>query len=336
MKRQTRRTEASESLLPLVDSLFGLNGAGAVIAFVFLINMGHITPSTAPNIDNVLNEMLDDLKRQSATVADLRSQTEQAREEAAESQSKLGEEAKRFTSLYESAADAADQANKAAEDSRREADAVNKKLEGVRKNRKTRVIFVLDSSQSMAAGLRSARGNGMMLARTLPLALKHVEFGVITFHGETVDEFPLQVLTRKVSNGPTSLESLEVFFSAMKPVSGDTCVERVLTKAMNDLDQGSDQYGSEVLLLCADVGPGDLHGYERTAGDRVIAKVARWANQPNRNRRIVAIQTGRDTGDHQPFFEGLGSVNADSAFTTELASMFPLVFQAAFVGEGES
>ena len=175
-----------------------------------------------------------------------------------------------------------------------------------------------------------------MLARTLPLALKQVDFGVITFHGETVDEFPLQSLTRKVSNGPTSLESLEAFFSAMKPVSGDTCVERVLTKAMNDLDKGSDQYGSEVLLLCADVGPGDLHGYKKAAGDRVIAQVSRWANQPNRNRRIVAIQTGRDTGDHQPFFEGLGAVNADSAFTTELASMFPLVFQAAFIGEGES
>ena len=135
MKRRTRSNEASESLLPLVDSLFGLNGAGAVIAFVFLINIGYITPSTAPDIDNVLNEMLDDLKRQSATVADLQTQTEKARKEAAESQSKLGEEAKRFTSLYESAADAADQANKAAEDSRREVVAANKTLEGVRKNR---------------------------------------------------------------------------------------------------------------------------------------------------------------------------------------------------------
>ena len=56
MKRRTRNNEASESLLPLVDSLFGLNGAGAVIAFVFLINMGHITPSTAPNVENVLNK----------------------------------------------------------------------------------------------------------------------------------------------------------------------------------------------------------------------------------------------------------------------------------------
>ena len=55
---------------------------------------------------------------------------------------------------------------------------------------------------------------------------------------------------------------------------------------------------------------------------------------------MIAIQTddgesGVDSKDHEPFFEGLGAANEDSVYTTTLAQIFPLVFDAAFVGEGK-
>ena len=329
MKRMYSTGDVSS--VTMIDILLGFIGSGFLIGLVTLLTPAMNEGSNSLDLTKAVQGYVEELKQTGQIIATLEDEADQARQFAADANKKLQDASQKFATNYAELSTETSKTKLEVKQQKEFANIANSKLESIKKNRKTRMYFVVDDSASMAKGLRSVQGNAKMLARTMPVALTHFEMGVVAFHGNSVEEFGLKRVVAPTEDGGASLKDVNSFLDSLTPTSGVTSVDVALNRAMRALDQGSDEYGAEIIVVISDVGPGDLDGYSAIAGDQVIDRVSKWANKPNRRRRVIAIQTGRDIEGHTPFFEGLGSVNKESTFTTNLASMFPLVVEAAFV-----
>ena len=340
MRRNRHSRTDFGHLVSFADTMTGFGLVSFLLVMLFMLTQGRSDAPPSIDVKSQLAAILEQMKSMRKIIKVFERDLDDAKAELANSNNQRRTEAEEFADSMSNAMANQDRLGKQAAEAEAEArDAVDR-ADAIRKNRATRVMFCTDGSASMADGLNSRRGNAMMFARVMPSAMTQFEMGFLTYRDTELNAFPLRVIKSARHDGGHSLAAVEAYLNNLEPKDGMTCVGRAIDAAIGQLEKDSDEFGAEVLCVIADVGPGDLHGYDRAAGNTVIRQVQRWATFPNRNRRVIAIQTGGgqtgvDLTQHRPFFAALGEVNTESAFSENLATLFPLVFEASFVAGEE-
>ena len=303
------------------DMLFGVVGYLIIVGLVLIVNVAKPMWEAEPNppakqsVD--LTAIMAYMNRLSNGAATLGQDLQNAMVDAATSK----RDAENAKTRQSKTARELKQANeKIAESERKDA------------SRQTRIMLVVDTSASMEGGVRKVRAVASGLCQTLPIAMEQVELGIIGYRGGDLQRLPLQPIRTARRDTGDSLRRVTNFVEQLKAVHGLECIDQAMGQAMQELDNGGSTEGAEVLALIADVSNGDMNAIDPSKNAALIAQVRQWVNRPDRNRRVIAIRTSGGPPSHRPFFEKLGGVSADSVFTEELSTLYPLVFEAAFAG----
>ncbi|APZ95852.1 vWA domain-containing protein [Fuerstiella marisgermanici] len=306
--------------LVMADILFNTIGLGALLMMVLIVNQGE-KAKQATDVGSLMSLIVDQrrqIEMVSKNLQEAQKENDRQREAASKQRKQRSDETAQYVQDIE----------KQRSDAEDRADAAEETLGKLKEADQVRLYFLVDTSASMSAGIDEVRHTLKMLSRTMPQALTSVEVGVIGFRSGKLTEFELHRIGQH--GHPADLTQLETFLDELQPVSGNTCVDLAITKAIQSLGSDPNYTGSEIILLCADVGPGDSAGYHQSAGISVINRVRSWAQAAPDRRRFLSFYTASKDDTHLAFFKGLGGVTPSSRFSRQLASMFPLCFEAAF------
>lgn len=330
------------SIMP--DLLFLTLGLGFIFSMILMINQGvkrQATVKQKVKLESLLSELeskakkdADKLREHLAELNAERDRDASEREERADAANKFVKHTENIVQEIGEFQDRVRQTENALDKARTQARQLEGKLAKLRDARRVRLIFVVDTTASMADGINEIRSTLKAMSETMPAALTSFEVGVIAYRDGKLDVFSL----REFGRDGAELKNLGEFLDGLEPVNGLTCIDLALKEAIKTLER-SQNSGSDIIVLTADVGPGDIRpGYDATAGNALVGVVRRWANVDPESRRFLAFLTAPVIPDpiykpHRPFFERLGSVTDKSRFSTRLASMFPIVFDASFPKE---
>ncbi len=339
MKRMRKVAIDFGFLISFADLMSAFGVLAFLLVLVFMLLRGQPDSTPTPKMLPDLVSIVESMQKMKAVIESLEKNLDETGQKLADANENERRNAINFTDKYRDSLSKQAEQRKQTELAEAEAAEVKGGANAVRKNRATRVIFCTDGSASMADGLNSRRGNAMMFASVMPTAMTRFELGFLTFRGDELNEFPLRRILPVESDQGQSVAEVRAYLESIDPKGGETCVAAAIDAAISQLEKQSSEFGAEILCVIADVGPGDIAGYDQNKGRMVIERVRRWANRPDRNRRVITIQTGGgDTAvnlkQHEPFFTELAAVNKQSRFSKDLAALFPLVFKASFVTEG--
>lgn len=343
MIRRRRQTEEAEdsTTTAMTDILAGTVGVGSLVTTALMLNQGDPSAATVqtPDLSAVIAEVSGDMAAHAELIKELESDLTESRGEVLQARQDAKDVAINYEQQVKDANESLAENQRELKLAEAKAREQSDKLAKFRQSRKTRVQLILDISGSMGDGIAETRETSTMLAETMPYALTSFEVGIVCHREDTVKQFPLTAISRRRDDAGKSIHSVERFLQQFDPVSGYTQLNKAVDLVLENLGEG-DVGHSDVIVICSDVGPGDIDGLNQSQADAIISRLHRWANRPGSIRSVLAIYkppTGqfvpRDEPRHREFFQAIGSVNDRSRYSNRLASMFPLTFQASFVQE---
>ena len=195
-----------------------------------------------------------------------------------------------------------------------------------------RIDISHDTTASMSKTIGHTKYTAGSMARTLPEVLKSVEIGLIQFGNKRLVSSPIQAVKSVAEDGGISIKQLNGAMEKMKANGGGANITEAIRASMQRMDQAA---GSprEIMVVIGDVGPAELHADNPEVAEQLLGDVQRWCETSGKNRRVLALYTGRTGNVHEQFFKQLGASNVDSMFSTQDAQMFELVIKAAFTQE---
>lgn len=342
MKRKRSIESTNDSIaMALSDTLLGTVGIGTITGAALMLNQGKPPTTIDPpsDLSAIIAEVTADMAENATLVADLEGQLSESRTEVLAAK----QSTRNTATYYEEELQKSEAASEANSDRWQQAESKAReeanKLARYRKSKRVRVVIVLDTSASMGEGIDESRETLGMLTETMPYALTSFEVGVVCHRKGAVEQQKLTKIVRRKDDNGTSVDAIDGFLEQFVPTGGETRISAAIDLALQDFGQGDGEQ-SDVLIVCADVGPGDLSGLNNVQAGAITTKLRSWANRPGHNRAVLSIYTPPhpdttppDEASHRAFFEALGMVNQRSRFSTRLAAMFPLTFQSSFVQE---
>lgn len=338
-RRLPMESTEDSSVMVLCDLLLGTVGIAIIIGAALMLNQGDPITKIEPPTDMsvIIAEITEDMAENASMAADLQGQLDESRAEVFVAK----ESTKNATDYYEEQRKSWEETNDANVKRWQRAEAKARdeanKLAHFRKSKRVRVIFVLDCSGSMEEMISEGRETLKMLMETLPYALTSFEVGVVCHREGSIKQQPLTRIVRRKDDNGESIDAIKQFLDPIVATSGVTRINEAVDLALDDLGKGDGEQ-SDVVVICADVGPGDLYGLNHAQANALRARLDGWANRSGKNRVVLSIytpprpeSTPPDEEKHREFFESLGRVNKRSRFSTRLAAMFPLTFQSSFV-----
>lgn len=286
------------------------------VMFVFMLNQG--VKAVASRLDE---QILAELKAsQEQVLKDAAARAQAVADQQSKEREMTRNEKLAMLQKSRDAAAAAEQTHQ------KEIKELQTELTKARAAKSLRIDISHDSTGSMSDVLEITKGSVASITRTLPKLLREVEIGFIAYQNMQLTPVPIQPIRHIEEDGGASIEVFSDMLSRMQARGGTANIEQSIRVSMSRMDAmaGSPR---ECLVVIGDV---DTREVDASAGDRLIADVKAWCQQPGKNRRVLALFTGGPSDDSQAFFQQLGSVTPDSMYSTNSSQMFELIISAAF------
>lgn len=210
-----------------------------------------------------------------------------------------------------------------------EIEGLNEAISKARAAKSLRLDFCIDCTGSMGDSIERLKLTIASVMRTLPQALTEVSIGVVAYRNHQLVDLPIEEVFPDSVDNSVSMNRVQNFVNRLASNGGAANIESAIRASMSRM---SSFHGNprECVVVIGDVSTDEVSGGDALIRNQLLNDLRAWSEQPQKQRRILALYTGVSGSNDEAFFEELGAVNEQSTFSTEESQLLELIIKAAF------
>lgn len=306
-----------------------------ILMFVFMVQQGVKVVAAAVDqelVEELMEAQEESLKDAEKRLTEMADQHEQSRKKTREDKQAM------LNSKHKAEEDAQTAQQELAKCRKREKELhdqieeLQQTVSNARAAKSLRVDIVHDRTGSMGQVIENTKSTIASMTRTLPTVLTQVAIGLVAYRDGKLATIPIQAVSKASDDGGSSIKRINMMVRKLTAEGGVANTEQAIRASMKRMNAmpGAPR---ECLVVIGDVGTSEASPKQLAAPGRLLADVKAWCLQSGKNRRVLAIYTGKSEAIDAAFFRQLGSVTPESMFTTNDSMMFELILSAAFGSE---